>query len=283
MYFALRGDSAADRFHFFTGVLCTMSQLSRLARLRKRREQTLSQAQRRRRLVAGFEPLEDRRLLAVMTSFAAGVLTFTGDAFPGVNDKVVIQSTATPGTINYDDGSGLGSTTQAGVNSVVFNAGGGMNEMIVINQGATVFRRFDAAPGFPIQFNVAGDPDFDVLRIAGGSAASILSGSYTVSSPTSGTISYSTSVPSTVDISFTGLNSTGGTPDRVDDTTIQGGAFTTNSSTGAEDVTIQVGPVLPPVQAFTQGPVFIDGGDRDAAMREFVWALISSREFAENH
>ena len=262
MYFALRGDSAADRFHFFTGVLCTMSQLSRLARLRKRREQTLSQSQRRRRLVAGFEPLEDRRLLAITTSFAAGVLTFTGDTGIGIDEKVVIESTATPGTINYDDGSGLGSTTQASVNSVVFNGFSGLNEMIIINQAPSVFRPF-AGGSFGIQFNVAGDPDFDVLRIAGGSAGSITSGSYTVSSPTSGTISYSTSVPSTIDISFSGLDSTGLTPDRVDDVTNQAGTFLTNSSTGAESVVVKVGPVLPPVQAFTQGPVFIDGGDRE--------------------
>ncbi len=240
-----------------------MSQLSRLFRLRKRRERTLTQAQRRRKLVAGFEPLEDRRLLAITTSFAAGVLTFTGDTGIGVNEKVVIESTATPGTINYDDGVGLGSTTQPGVNSVVFNGFSGMNEMVVINQGVTVFRRFDLGPGFPIQFNVAGDPDFDILRIAGGSAGSITSGSYTVSSPTSGTISYATSVPSTVDISFTGLDSSGPGLDRVDDTTVQGGVFTTNTSAGEESVKVEVGPNLPPVQAFTQGPVFIDGGDRE--------------------
>src|SRR5678816_4875320 len=94
----------------------------------------------------------------------------------------------------------------------------------------------------------------DSLRIAGGSAASITSGSYTVASPTSGTISYTTtSTP--INISFSGLNSTGGTPDRVDDTTIQGGAFTTSTSAGSESVVVQVGPILPPVQSFVQGPV----------------------------
>jgi len=238
-----------------------LSKLSRQARLRKRLIQNASSAKRRRKLVAGMEPLEDRRLLAISTSFAAGVLTFTGD-FGGVSDdKVILQSTGTAGTVNYDDGAGLGSTTLAGVNSVLFNAGGGKNEMIIINEAPSVFRPA-AGPSFNIQYNVANDPDFDVLRVAGGSAATILSGNYTVSSPTSGTISYATTF-TPINIAFSGLSSTGGTPDRVDDTTIQGGAFTTNSSAGAENITVKVGPVLPPVQSFVQGPVFVDGGDRD--------------------
>lgn len=238
-----------------------LSKSSRQSRLRKRLIQDASSAKRWRRLIAGMEPLENRRLLAVTTSFAAGVLTFTGDTGIGTNDKVIIESTATAGTIKYDDGTTLSAITQAGVNSVVFNAGGGQNEMIIINDAPSVFRP-SAGVSFDIQFNVADDADFDVLRIAGGSAATILSGSYTVSSPTSGTISYATAT-TPINIAFSGLNSTGGTPDRVDDVTIQGGAFTTNSSTGSESVTVKVGPVLPPVQSFTQGPVFIDGGDRD--------------------
>lgn len=238
-----------------------MSPLSRLFRLRKRRLNQTSKPARRRQLLAGFEPLEDRRVLAIDTTFAAGVLTFTGD-FGGVsNDKVILESTATPGTVNYDDGSGLGSTTIGGVNSVVFNAGSGMNEMVVVNQAPTVFRPA-AGAAFNIAFNNADDPDFDILRIVGGSAATVTSGSYSVSSPTSGTISYATTF-TPVNITFSGLNSTGATPDRVDDVTIQGGAFTTNTSTGAESVVVKVGPVLPPFQSFVQGPVFIDGGDRD--------------------
>ena len=241
--------------------MSSFSNLSRQARLRKRLFQNASTAKRWRKLVAGMEPLEDRRLLAVTTSFSLGVLTFTGDTGVGIDEKVVIESTATPGTINYDDGGGLGSTTQAGVNSVVFNGFTGKNEMIIINQAPTVFRPF-AGGSFDIQFNVNGDPDFDVLRIAGGSAATITSGNYTVSGPTSGTISYTTTF-TPINISFSGLDSTGATPDRVDDVTIQGGAFTTNTSTGAESVTVKVGPVLAPVQSFTQGPVIVDGGDRE--------------------
>ncbi|MFN0019428.1 MAG: hypothetical protein ACKVP0_14275 [Pirellulaceae bacterium] len=243
-----------------------MSYLSRLLRNRKRRERTLTLAQRRRKLVV--EPLEDRRMLAISTSFAAGVLTFTGD-FGGVShDKVILESTATPGTVNYDDGGGLGSTTQAGVNSVVFNGGGGANEMVVIDQGATIFRP-SAGASFNIAFNVTDDVDpvvgpidtRDSLRIAGGNAAAILSGSYTVSGPTSGTISYATTT-TPINIAFSGLNSVLDN-DEVSDETIQAGAFTTNSSTGAESAVVKVGPILTAVPSFTQGPVVIDGSDRD--------------------
>ena len=31
------------------------------------------------------------------------------------------------------------------------------------------------------------------------------------------------------------------------------------------------------------GKLVAERGDREAGLREFVWALISSREFAENH
>lgn len=240
-----------------------MSQLSRLSRLRKHRERTLTQAHRRRQLVAGFEPLEDRRMMAISTSFnvGTGVLTFTGDQ-PGapVNDKVVIESTATPGTINYDAGQGLGSTTQAGVNSVVFNAGAGVNEMIIINQAPSVLRPF-AGGFFDVFFNVDLDGiSDDRLRMAGGSAATITGASYTVSTANSGIISYTTGF-TPININFSGMDANG--VDEIDDETIQAGVFTTNSSTAAENITVKVGPTLIPVQTFTQGPVFIDGGDRD--------------------
>ena len=61
----------------------------------------------RRRLFAGMEPLEDRRLMAISTMYSAGVLTFTGD-FGGVsNDTVIIQSTNVAGTIDYDASSAV--------------------------------------------------------------------------------------------------------------------------------------------------------------------------------
>ncbi len=234
-----------------------MSQLSRLFRLRKRRFSSPSKPARRRQLLAGFEQLEDRRVLAVTVSFAAGVLTFTGDPNPLVADSVVIESTGTAGTVNYNGG--LGSISQAGVNSVVFNAGAGDNEFIIINQAPS---RFAPAAGafFDISYNVSLDGiGDDSLRLAGGSAATITSGTYDVLSPNSGRITYTT--PTTgIRVEFSGIDSA---VDEVDDETIQAGAFVTNTSSGAESVTVKVGPTLTPVSTFTQGPVFIDGGDRD--------------------
>ena len=234
-----------------------MSQLSRLFRLRKRRFSSPSKPARRRQLLAGFEQLEDRRVLAVTVSFSAGVLTFTGDPNPLVADSVVIESTGTAGTVNYNGG--LGSISQAGVNSVVFNAGAGDNEFIIINQAPS---RFAPAAGafFDIFYNVSLDGiGDDSLRLAGGSAATITSGTYDVLSPNSGRITYTT--PTTgIRVEFSGIDSA---VDEVDDETIQAGAFVTNTSSGAESVTVKVGPTLTPVSTFTQGPVFIDGGDRD--------------------
>lgn len=234
-----------------------MPHLSRLFRLRKRRFSSSSKPARRRQLLAGFEPLEDRRVLAVSVSFSAGVLTFTGDPNPLVADSVVIESTGTAGTVNYNGG--LGSISQAGVNSVVFNAGAGDNEFIIINQAPS---RFAPAAGafFDIFYNVSLDGvGDDSLRLAGGSAATITSGTYDVLSPNSGRITYTT--PTTgIRVEFSGIDSA---VDEVDDETIQAGAFVTNTSSGAESVTVKVGPTLTPVSTFTQGPVFIDGGDRD--------------------
>jgi hypothetical protein len=65
------------------------------------------------------EQLEDRRMMTVPRTFIGGVLTFTGD---GASDKVIILSTPTAGTIDFDDGSGLGSQSQAGVAAVVLGA-----------------------------------------------------------------------------------------------------------------------------------------------------------------
>jgi hypothetical protein len=62
------------------------------------------------------EQLEDRRMMTVPRTFIGGVLTFTGD---GASDKVIILSTPTAGTIDFDDGSGLGSQSQASVAAVV--------------------------------------------------------------------------------------------------------------------------------------------------------------------
>lgn len=194
---------------------------------------------------ASLEKLEDRSMMAIATTFIANVLTFTGD---GANDKVVLQGTATAGTVTYDDGNGLGSTTQAGVTQVIFNGNGGDDSLIISNPDPNYF-----VPTGGITFNGGGNND--VLTMAGGNAA--WSGSYTSTGATSGTISYFTGAPGTLNVTFTGVQT-------VNDTTIAG-TFTTNTnnSSSSENVTVKVGPTLTAVSSFVQGPVFVDGGDRD--------------------
>jgi len=214
---------------------------------RTRRTQRFSrkpQAAPRLRL-SRLEKLEDRSMMAITTTFSAGVLTFIGD---GANDKVVLQGTATAGTVTYDDGNGLGSTTQAGVTQVLFNGNGGDDSMIISNPDPNFF-----VPSGGITFNGGGNND--VLTMAGGNAA--WSGSYTSTGASSGTISYNTGAPGILNVNFSGVQT-------VNDTTIAG-TFTTNTNnTGSsENVTVKVGPTLTPVSSFVQGPVFVDGGDRD--------------------
>ncbi|MFO0883158.1 MAG: hypothetical protein U0894_03065 [Pirellulales bacterium] len=214
---------------------------------RTRRTQRFSrkpQATPRLRL-SRLEKLEDRSMMAITTTFSAGVLTFIGD---GANDKVVLQGTATAGTVTYDDGNGLGSTTQAGVTQVLFNGNGGDDSMIISNPDPNFF-----VPTGGITFNGGGNND--VLTMAGGNAS--WSGSYTSTGASSGTISYNTGAPGILNVNFTGLQT-------VNDTTIAG-TFTTNTnnSGSSENVTVKVGPTLTPVSSFVQGPVFVDGGDRD--------------------
>ncbi len=79
----------------------------------------------RRSFHLGVERLESRRMLAITTTFAAGVLTFTGDA---ANDSLV---TALNGnTVTYIANGGP-QTVQPGVTSVVYNGGGGTNTISV--------------------------------------------------------------------------------------------------------------------------------------------------------
>jgi hypothetical protein len=80
-----------------------------------------------------LEPLERRDLLSVTASFAAGVLTFTGD---GAADALPISSTAnvTDNTIDYDIGGGP--VSQAAVTDVVFDGGLG-SDVLSISAAST--------------------------------------------------------------------------------------------------------------------------------------------------
>jgi hypothetical protein len=212
---------------------------SRIRRPQPSRGKQPSHIARRR---AFFEPLEDRRLMTVGVSFAAGVLTFTGDAN---SDTVLLQSTATTNTVQYNAG-GLGLTTQAGVTQVVYNGNGGNDVLVVANPGGNIF-----APSAGIVFNGGGQAG-DELDLVGGAAS--WTGTYNVATPTSGNISY-TDGSDTQMVSFSGI------PLVRDSMTAA--SLTTNTSAAADTINVDKGPDLGGIASISQGPAFIDGGDRD--------------------
>ena len=190
------------------------------------------------------EQLEDRALLSITTGFAGGVLTFTGD---GANDKLVLRSTGSTSTVEYDDGNSLGFTTQAGVTQVIFNAGGGDDQLIVFNANGNIF-----APASGITFTAGAHTTGDTLTIGGGGPG--ITAAYTPSGTNSGTIGY-TLGGNTESIAFTGVE-TLNDEKTADSLTVNG--------TGASDaIAIGSGPTTPVVVIDHGGPVVIDGGDRD--------------------
>ena len=210
------------------------------------------EAQRRhRRLFFGCEQLEGRQMMAILTVVGPpGVLTLTGD---GANDLAIIESNA-PGSVDVFDGTGLGATTYLGINQVIFNGNGGDDELRIIQNNispkpaANIF-----APTGGIQFN--GGANNDRLTMAGGTVATFSTGTYTPSGLDSGEVRYDVTGPTDVDVDFTGV-------ELVNDTTTAG-AFSAVTGGGNDTMVVEPGPNLPPVGGVTQGPVFLDGGDRD--------------------
>lgn len=219
-----------------------------MSRTAIRRSESL---RRHRRLFLGYEPLEGRELLAMMTTVSLGVLTITGD---GANDRAVIESNV-PGSVDIDDGTGLSATTYSGITQVIFNGNGGDDELVIIQKNSGTFPAANIfAPTGGIQFNGGGDND--TLTMAGGTVATFTSGTYTSTGPSSGEVRYDVPGATDVVVTFSAV-------ELVNDTTTAG-AF--NAVTGGTNDTlvIEPGPTLPPVGGITQGPVFIDGGDRDS-------------------
>ncbi len=205
---------------------------------------------RHRRLFFGCEQLEDRKLMAIVTSVSLGVLTMTGD---GANDLAIIESNVS-GSVDIFDGNGLGSTTYTGINQIIFNGNGGDDELRIIQNNISPKPAGNIfAPSGGIQFNGGGNND--LLTMAGGTAATFTSGTYTSTGLDSGEVLYNVTGPAVVDVDFTGV-------ELVNDTTTAG-AFSAVTGGGNETVVIEPGPTLPAVGGITQGPVFLDGGDRD--------------------
>lgn len=184
-------------------------------------------------------------LAIVETNPLPGVWQYDSD---GASDTLVIESTGTPGEIEVDDGTGLGSHTVTGVNSVIFNGMGG-NDELIISMPADLLEA-DSGSLFQLTFN--GDAGNDVIILGGG--LSSFTGSYTPSGPEAGTLAY-------MDGGDT-ANTTFDDVERIDDS-LTASDFVANFNGGIDTVNVEDGPLLVPVASFTQGPVYIDGGDRD--------------------
>jgi Ca2+-binding RTX toxin-like protein len=215
----------------------------------------LEHNRRHRKLFFGCEQLEDRKLMAIVAVVGPpGVLTLTGD---GANDLAIIES-STPGTVEVDDGVGFGADTYVGINQIIFNGNGGDDELRIIQNnvtGPTTNNIFIPSGG--IQFNGgAHGAGGDLLTMAGGTAATFGAGTYTPGAAGAGEVRYDILTSGTdFDLDFTGI-------ELVNDTTTAG-AFTAVQGAGPDTMVLEPGQFLPPVGGVKQGPVFLDGGDRD--------------------
>jgi Ca2+-binding RTX toxin-like protein len=191
-----------------------------------------------------MEQLEKRELLAVVTSFAAGILTFTGD---GDADTVVVQATGAT-SVTYDDGAGLGSFDETGVTGVVFDAGGGDDLLVLFSESA----EFLFKPASGVTFT-AGAGTNDQVRLATGTLTGATA-VYNVTGPDSGDLTF-THGGGDLAFDFTGL-------ELIEDS-IPATNLTSNVTAGGERIDVIVGPTLAPISTFVQGPVYLDGGDWD--------------------
>ncbi|QDU23876.1 pre-peptidase C-terminal domain-containing protein [Urbifossiella limnaea] len=191
-----------------------------------------------------LELLEDRTNPAITLNFTAGVATFTSD---GASDTLQVQATADPANILYNSG-GIGLASLTGVTQLVFNGNAGADVLILQSPAGTHF-----APVNGIVYNAGGDAA-DRLDMIGGAAT--WTGTYAPTGTQTGSLSF-TNAPGTLtqNITFTGLptirNSMSGTTMAV-------------TTPGANDtINVETGPNLGDIGVVQQGPVLIDGGDRD--------------------
>jgi len=215
--------------------------------LRRKSHTRADQASRRNRRRENFrrlsmESLEDRRLLAITFNYNVGTKTLTFDS-DSDGDTLILESTGTTDEVKFN--AGLGSLTQSDVEEVVYNGNGGADRLLISNPGGDIF-----APVRGITFN--GGAGADDIVAAGGDAS--FSGSYTPSGAGSGNLSY-TKGGDTQSIDFNSVV-------QIDDST-QATSFTTDINGSGDTINVEDGPLLAPVQGFSQGPVLVDGGDRD--------------------
>lgn len=196
--------------------------------------------------------LEDKTLLTITTMFNAGtgVLTFTSD---GADDTLPIQASATPGEITYDDGGGLGSSTETGVNSIIFNGNGGDDKLVISMESGDIFRPA-VGTTFTITFDGGTETANDTIVLGGGNATFTETYTPTPGSTDAGNLTFIDGA-NTLSVDFDDLESLEDAADA--------GTFTANINGAADVINVVDGPLLTPVSTFVQGPIVVDGGDRD--------------------
>ena len=170
--------------------------------------------------------------------------SFTSD---GSNDILQVQATATASDILYNSG-GIGLASLTGVTKLQFDGNGGNDLLILQSPPGTHF-----APVNGIVFNGGGQAG-DELDMIGG--ANTWTGTYAPTTSTDGALTITNS-PGTLTqtIGFTGISTI---RNSLSGTTM---AITTPAS--SDTINVETGPNLGNIGAVQQGPVLIDGGDRD--------------------
>lgn len=190
----------------------------------------------------GVETLEPRIAPAVAVAFNAGVLSFTGDS---LDNQVVIRADDTSTTVEYLLDGQTTFTEVTGVNQILFFGGKGDDHLVVINGGGNLF-----GGGNGIGF--AGEDGNDIITLSGGSAG--VSGSAVFTGPQAGTVTYANGA-ATERLAFDSVA-------KINDLMTASGFYVVGSDSN-NVVNVVNGPNLSPTFFGTQGPVLLDGGDRD--------------------
>lgn len=199
-----------------------------------------------------LESLEDRVVPTITGPIAGGGGLFTFNSDSG-SDILQIQATATPNEILYNSG-GIGLATLSGVTQIVFNGTSGNDTLVLTSPPNTFF-----SPSVNITFNGGGDAG-DELAMLGGAAnwtstynpTAVQAGSLSFSKPAGGT----PAAALTQNIVFTGVPT-------IRNGMIAQSLAVTTPTTAADTINVFTGPTLGNIAAVQQGPVLIDGGDRD--------------------
>ncbi len=192
------------------------------------------------------EQLEPRIAPATTVSFSAGVLTFEGT---GASDHLVLRATGTADLVEYDATSSGSYTAKAGVKQVVFNAGDGDDQLVLLHAAGNLL-----ALQFGITFQAGTGQD--LLSLSDGAAG--FAGTYEPGAAGTGLLSYQSGGPAPERLNFSGLET-------VNDLTVASSFTLQGGNAGGEVFRVADGPKLTSTFNSGTGPVLLDGGDRDEA------------------